>query len=169
MLISWLFDLGGVTKENMSKRVYIMDCGKFVKIGVSKNVDKRTSQIPYIVKQYYCTERLENAYEVEKNMHKFFKPVRNKEANGLEYFSISFDIATEALNEILVADKKILNAFLEGISCIDDCEKDAELYYKILIKSLRLLPGDLYVVAQTVDAMLRKDEINNKYYQNQIA
>lgn len=35
----------------MKRRVYVMDCGDFVKIGVSVNVGRRASQIPYKVRK----------------------------------------------------------------------------------------------------------------------
>lgn len=34
----------------MKRKVYVMDCGDFVKIGVSGNVEQRATQIPYKVK-----------------------------------------------------------------------------------------------------------------------
>lgn len=47
------------------RRVYVMDCGEFIKIGVSCNPSRRKHQIPYRVSQYYCTEPMENAFEIE--------------------------------------------------------------------------------------------------------
>lgn len=59
----------------MSKRIYIMDCGGFIKIGVSNNPNRRKEQLPYKVKQYYCTDLKENAFEIEKKnaLHILFK------------------------------------------------------------------------------------------------
>ncbi len=37
------------------RRVYVMDCGEFVKIGVSCNAEQRRNQLPCGVSQYYCT------------------------------------------------------------------------------------------------------------------
>ena len=42
-----------------------MECGDFVKIGVSDNVDRRAKQIPYKVKRVYASEFLENGQEVK--------------------------------------------------------------------------------------------------------
>lgn len=56
----------------MNKVVYVMDCGDFVKIGVSSNVKRRSQEIPYEVKRTFSTEPLENAFSLEKEMHDFF-------------------------------------------------------------------------------------------------
>ena len=40
----------------MKRKVYVMDCGDFVKIGVSGNVEQRATQIPYKVKRIYSTD-----------------------------------------------------------------------------------------------------------------
>lgn len=78
-----------------------MDCGDFVKIGVSVHPDKRKNQIPYKVKQYYCSEPVENSFEIEKKIHSYLHSKRNKDALGREYFDISFSEAVETLTRIL--------------------------------------------------------------------
>lgn len=35
-----------------------MDCGSFIKIGVSNDPDRREKQIPYKVMQYYCKRQI---------------------------------------------------------------------------------------------------------------
>ena len=84
----------------MSKRIYIMDCGGFIKIGVSNNPNRRKEQIPYKVKQYYCTDLKENAFEIEKRMHSIFCSKRNREAPGREYFDVQFNEAVKILMDI---------------------------------------------------------------------
>lgn len=84
----------------MLKRIYIMDCGGFVKIGVSNNPNRRKEQIPYKVKQYYCTDLKENAFEIEKRMHSIFCSKRKHEAPGREYFDVQFNEAVKILMDI---------------------------------------------------------------------
>ena len=84
----------------MSKRIYIMDCGGFIKIGVSNNPNRRKEQLPYKVKQYYCTDLKENAFEIEKRMHSIFYSKRNREAPGREYFDVQFNEAVKILMDI---------------------------------------------------------------------
>ena len=84
----------------MPKRIYIMDCGGFIKIGVSNNPNRRKEQIPYKVKQYYCTDLKENAFEIEKRMHSIFYSKRNREAPGREYFDVQFNEAVKILMDI---------------------------------------------------------------------
>lgn len=43
-----------------------MDCGDFVKIGVSGNVEQRATQIPYKVNQIYSTDEMEDAFKLEQ-------------------------------------------------------------------------------------------------------
>ena len=84
----------------MSKRIYIMDCGGFIKIGVSNNPNRRKEQLPYKVKQYYCTDLKENAFEIEKRMHSIFCSKRNHKAPGREYFDVQFNEAVKILMDI---------------------------------------------------------------------
>lgn len=84
----------------MKRRVYVMDCGNFVKIGVSINPEQRKNQLPHKVNQYYCTEQIENAFEFERKMHSIFSRKRNKSASGREYFDITFVEAVKQLMEI---------------------------------------------------------------------
>lgn len=81
----------------MGKRIYVMDCGDFIKIGVSNNPNRRKEQIPYCVKQYYCTESTDKAFEIERKMHSTFRSKRNLETLGREYFNVPFDEAVETL------------------------------------------------------------------------
>lgn len=41
-----------------------MDCGSFIKIGVSNDPDRREKQIPYKVMQYYSSKPIDNPFEV---------------------------------------------------------------------------------------------------------
>lgn len=67
-----------------------MECGDFVKIGVSDNVDRRAKQIPYKVKRVYASEFLENAYEIEADLHRYYRSNRKQTPRGREYFEIPF-------------------------------------------------------------------------------
>lgn len=83
----------------MKRKVYVMDCGDFVKIGVSGNVEQRAMQIPYKVDRIYSTDELENAFKLEHEMHMLFDEDRVPDAHGREYFDISFDIAVSELKK----------------------------------------------------------------------
>ena len=83
----------------MKRKVYVMDCGDFVKIGVSGNVEQRATQIPYKVSQIYSTDEMEDAFKLEHEMHMLFDENRVPEAQGREYFNISFDIAVSELEK----------------------------------------------------------------------
>nr|DAR00253.1 MAG TPA: hypothetical protein [Caudoviricetes sp.] len=84
----------------MKRRIYVMDCGNFIKIGVSINPDRRKNQIPHKVCQYYCTGPVENAFESERKMHSIYSGKRNKSVSGREYFDIPFVDAVKKLMEI---------------------------------------------------------------------
>lgn len=83
----------------MKRKVYVMDCGDFVKIGVSGNVEQRATQIPYKVNRIYSTDEIEDAFKLEREMHMLFDGDRVPEAQGREYFNISFDIAVSELKK----------------------------------------------------------------------
>lgn len=83
----------------MKRKVYVMDCGNFVKIGVSGNVEQRATQIPYKVNRIYSTDEMEDAFKLEREMHMLFDGNRVPEAQGREYFNISFDIAVSELKK----------------------------------------------------------------------
>ena len=83
----------------MKRKVYVMDCGDFVKIGVSGNVEQRATQIPYKVNRIFSTDEMEDAFKLEHEMHILFDEDRVPEAQGREYFNISFDIAVSELKK----------------------------------------------------------------------
>lgn len=136
-----------------------MDCNGFVKIGVSKNVDKRKDQIPYDVKQYYCTEPLENAYEIERNMHRFFLKFRVDEVSGIEYFSIGFSTAVEVLKNMVVADNDRAREFSFAIS---EIEKGTEDVYIGWSKMMLLSDKNLNVIFMVIEALSERNETNVK-------
>lgn len=76
-----------------------MDCGDFVKIGVSGNVEQRATQIPYKVNRIFSTDGMEDAFKLEHEMHMMFDEDRVLEAQGREYFNISFDVAVSELKK----------------------------------------------------------------------
>lgn len=83
----------------MKRKVYVMDCGDFVKIGVSGNVEQRATQIPYKVNRIFSTGEVEDAFKLEHEMHVMFCEDRVPDALGREYFNISFDIAVSELKK----------------------------------------------------------------------
>lgn len=83
----------------MKRKVYVMDCGDFVKIGVSGNVEQRAMQIPYKVNQIYSTDEMEDAFKLEHEMHVMFCKDRVTDALGREYFNIPFDAAVSELEK----------------------------------------------------------------------
>jgi len=83
----------------LKRKVYVMDCGDFVKIGVSGNVEQRATQIPYKVNRIFSTNEIENAFKLEHEMHMMFCEDRVPNALGREYFNISFDIAVSELKK----------------------------------------------------------------------
>lgn len=105
----------------MKKRIYVMDCGNFVKIGVSQNTEQRKDQIPYEIKQYYCTEPIENAFGVERIIHNILSDKRENNARGREYFNISFDSACDCVRDSLMifADCEDKEHFKKKFSMMD--------------------------------------------------
>ena len=83
----------------MKRKVYVMDCGDFVKTGVSGNVDQRATQIPYKVSRIYSTDEMEDAFKLEHEMHVMFCKDRVPDALGREYFNIPFDAAVSELEK----------------------------------------------------------------------
>ena len=83
----------------MKRKVYVMDCGDFVKIGVSGNVEQRATQIPYKVSRIYSTDEMEDAFKLEHEMHVMFCKDRVPDAFGREYFNIPFDAAVSELQK----------------------------------------------------------------------
>ena len=140
-----------------------MDCDGFVKIGVSKNVDRRKDQIPYEVKQYYCTEPLENAYEIERNMHRFFLKFRIEEVIGIEYFSINFSTAVEVLKDMVRADKERAKVFSFAISEMDKGTDDVYIGWS---KMMLLSDKNLYVISMVIEALSEVNETKVKQLNN---
>lgn len=142
-----------------NKRVYVMDCDGFVKIGISQNVDKRKDQIPYDVNQYYCTELLENSYEIERNMHRFFSKFRVEEANGTEYFSIKFSTAVEVLKDMVRADKERAKVFSFAISEMDKGTDDVYIgWAKMMLLSDKKLNA-IFMVIEALSEGNEKKEV----------
>lgn len=83
----------------MKRKVYVMDFGDFVKIGVSGNVEKRATQIPYKVNQIYSTDEMEDAFKLDHEMHAMFCKDRVPDALGREYFNIPFNTAVSELKK----------------------------------------------------------------------
>lgn len=118
----------------MKRKVYVMDCGDFVKIGVSGNVEQRATQIPYKVNQIYSTDEMEDAFKLEHEMHMLFDEDRVPEAQGREYFNISFDIAVSELKKRADEQKNVESAKLIPRKLLSISEKQ-----KAILKLIPLL------------------------------
>lgn len=130
----------------MSKRIYIMDCGGFIKIGVSNNPNRRKDQIPYKVKQYYCTDLKENAFEIEKRMHSIFCSKRNREAPGREYFDVQFNEAVKILMDIT-----------------NECNFDAKDVMKLRIANGNKEEMEKIIVEKLKDAIPKMSDFDKGY------
>lgn len=56
--------------------VYLLSCGSFYKIGVTNDLGRRIKQLderPYKINVIKVSKPLENAFNVEKRLHKIFK------------------------------------------------------------------------------------------------
>lgn len=118
----------------MKRKVYVMDCGDFVKIGVSGNVEQRATQIPYKVNRIYSTDEMEDAFKLEREMHMLFDGNRVPEAQGREYFNISFDIAVFELKKRADEQKNVESAKLIPRKLLSISEKQ-----KAILKLIPLL------------------------------
>lgn len=122
-----------------------MDCGDFVKIGVSLNAEQRKNQIPYKVKQYYCTEPIKNAFKIEKMAHRIFKKKRNKSTKGKEYFDVDFSEACESVKLLaaIMYGTNIDKVFLENFSKISQKSKMMVFVYVMALcdKENKLFKG----------------------------
>ena len=130
----------------MSKRIYIMDCGGFIKIGVSNNPNRRKDQIPYKVRQQYCTDLKENAFEIEKRMHSIFYSKRNREAPGREYFDVQFNEAVKILMDIT-----------------NECSFDAKDVMKLRIANGNKKDMEKIIVEKLKEAIPKMSEFDKGY------
>ena len=131
------------------RRVYVMDCGDFVKIGISFDVERRRKQIPYAVKQYYCTEPIANYFEVEKKAHNRFSNFRVHNAKGTEYFDIDFIRACNYIREL--TDENYANALEKRrakkrlkriIKAVLKLDKEKQNYLLGVAEGMVIMKGD---------------------------
>lgn len=145
------------------RRIYVMDCGDFVKIGVSLNPNQRKNQIPYEVKKYYSTEPIENVFEIERFMHKVFKPVIKLNVEGREYFSMDFDVVCDVLNNGIKADEARRDLVLEAIqelSTQNDCKRKFDTdFYNFISIVLKLSIPDLFLVERFASALVARRQM----------
>lgn len=111
-----------------------MDCGDFVKIGVSGNVEQRATQIPYKVNRIFSTDEMEDAFKLEHEMHVMFCEDRVPDALGREYFNISFEIAAFELKKRADEQKNVESAKLIPRKPLSISEKQ-----KAILKLIPLL------------------------------
>jgi hypothetical protein len=117
----------------MKRKVYVMDCGDFIKIGVSSDPVRRAKQIPYSVLRFTESPELysKDAFALEGNLHWIFQNERKDDASGREYFNVPFELAEQVLTQQLEAmepKKKTKFRFFKG--------KDRE---SLVIKVISLL------------------------------
>ena len=151
-LVKLLREVRGTKRK---KRVYVMECGDFVKIGVSDNVDRRAKQIPYKVKRVYASEFLDNAYELEADLHRHYKTSRKQTSKGREYFEISFKEACEKLDEFLNAEP------VESKHCTFKHIEDILIEQHPEIKRIGL---DAYVIDRMIKAFPSLSEFDKGYF-----
>ena len=89
----------------MKRKVYVMDCGDFIKIGVSSDPVRRAKQIPYSVLRFTESPELysKDAFALEGNLHWIFQNERKDDASGREYFNVPFELAEQVLTQQLEA------------------------------------------------------------------
>nr|DAH14434.1 MAG TPA: hypothetical protein [Caudoviricetes sp.] len=89
----------------MKRKVYVMDCGDFIKIGVSSDPARRVRQIPYSVLRFTESQELhsKDAFALEGSLHWIFQNERKDDASGREYFNVPFELATQVLTQQLEA------------------------------------------------------------------
>lgn len=124
----------------MKRRVYVMDCGGFVKIGVSLNAEQRRKQLPCGINQYYCTEPIDNAFEIEGFMHKVYAPLNRKCKMGREYFNSEFACVCDVLKssiESTEAKRKQIESVVIKLSSErrDGFDNDFYKFVEIVLKS----------------------------------
>lgn len=89
------------TDKKRRKKVYVFDMsGKFIKIGVSENINKRSKQVSNSsgipVTRIYETNFTDNSYLIESKIHALFK----KRRMSGEFFSVPFEEAVEAVKNL---------------------------------------------------------------------
>ena len=95
----------GYLKEPKPKpkgQIYIMECGGYYKIGVSKNVSRRQKQLdnrPFKVNIIYESDVIKDYFSIEKKIHTQYE---DKRING-EWFNLGQN------------DINTIKAFLEGL------------------------------------------------------
>lgn len=148
------------------RRIYVMDCGEFIKIGVSCNTEQRRNQLPCGVRQYYCTEPIENAFDIERFMHNIFSPRRKDIGIGREYFEVDFTCACNLLKAVLNAKKNRINFVIDSvkelISKNYEMEKFDEGFYKFLEAILRVSEEDLCLIGYVIFGLAARREMINK-------
>lgn len=87
-LRNFLKDYIKTPKPKPSGQIYIMECGGYYKIGVSKNVKRRQKELdrrPFKVNIIYESKIVEDCYSVEEMLHNRFS---QKRING-EWFNLN--------------------------------------------------------------------------------
>jgi len=83
------------------KRVYIIDFGNMIKVGVSGNIEQRLISLPVKgERRFYCTDQIENAFDIERKMHESLRQHMVKIEKSREYFDFDFDKAVNILEEL---------------------------------------------------------------------
>ena len=150
-------------ESNKKKRVYVMDFGDFIKIGVSSDVERRKYQVLPNVKRYFATEPILNAFEIEKFMHRVFTPAKNKEIGGKEYFTIGFEVACKLLQKALTCPKNQRDEIEDAVIDLR-CENPKftrynDKFYSLIEKTMNIKKSEAVCWLFAVEGILARNEI----------
>ena len=126
----------------MKRKVYVMDCGDFVKIGVSSNPARRAAEIPFKVIQIKATPAIRSmeAFHLERAMHHVFESFKEPSVPYNEYFRIPFKYAVRELIEQFKAND--CNApVMEMLNFLEEEEREKLLEKEIVKKIKEALPN----------------------------
>lgn len=135
------------------RRIYVMDCGDFVKIGVSINLNRRKDEIPHEIKQYYSTKPIENPFKIEKFMHSALKPLMKSDVQGREYFNIDFDVACDFLNNAIIATEDRREKVLDCVEKLQETKGINNDFYSFMSKVMILTTPDLGAIAYFAEGL----------------
>ena len=137
-----------------------------MKIGVSCNPEKRKGRLPCVVSQYYCTEPIENAFDIERFMHKIFSPKRMGFEIGREYFEVDFRCACDVLNSAIESTKDKRKQAESAVCelCLQDSDnqKFDKDFYGFVSLVLSLDAPDLALIIFIMKGLEARTYLKNK-------
>lgn len=126
----------------MKRKVYVMDCGDFIKIGVSSDPVRRAVEIPFTVSRIKATPAIRSveAFRLERAMHHIFESFKEPSVPYNEYFRIPFKYAVRELIEQFKAND--CNApVMEMLNFLEEEEREKLLEKEIVKKIKEALPN----------------------------